>query len=139
MSAERNRNALTTAVEAWNAGETEAYLDIYSRAIVHHGLGPEPFDDVQNRAFYEVIWAAFPGSLLTIDDTVAQDDKLSARFRLEGEHHGEFMGIAPTRKAFVLPGQTIMRFTDAKIVERWTTSDLLGLMVQLGAVPPPAA
>jgi hypothetical protein len=47
------------------------------------------------------------------------------------------MGVPPSGRAFVLNGQTAMRFRDARVVERWTTADLLGLLVQLGAVPAP--
>lgn len=64
---------------------------------------------------------------------------LSVRFRLQGEHRGEFMGLAATGSPFVMAGQTTMRFLDARVVERWTVADVYGLLVQLGAIPPPAA
>ena len=137
MPAEENRATLTAAVEAWNAGDGEGYLALYDPAIVHHGLAPEPFDAAANRGFYEAMWAAFPGSQLVVDDTVAEGDKLAARFHLGGEHKGEFLGVPPTGRPFVLNGQTVMRFRDSRVVERWTTGDILGLMVQLGALPPP--
>lgn len=137
MSTAQNTSALHDAVAAWNEGDGEAYLTLYSEDVTHHGPAPEPFDAAANRAFYEATWAAFPESRLTIDDVVAAGDKVSARFHLEGKHQGEFMGIPATGRPFVLPGQTILRFAGGKVVERWTTSDLLGLMVQLGVVPPP--
>jgi len=136
---EVNRAALAAAVEAWNAGDGERYLELYDPAAVHRGLSPEPLDMGANRGFYEATWAAFPGSQLTVDDVVAEGDKLAARFHLSGEHHGDFMGVPATGRPFVLNGHTIMRFRDGRVVERWTTGDLLGLMVQLGALPPPAA
>lgn len=139
MPAEQNRAALDTAVAAWNKGDEETYLKVYDPSVRHHGLGPEPFDQAANRAFYEGLWAAFPGSQLTIDDTIAEGDQLAVRFHLDGEHHGEFMGVPPTGRAIVLNGQTVMRFGDGRVVERWTTGDLLGLMIQLGAIPAPAA
>jgi predicted ester cyclase len=135
MSAEQNRAALGAAVEAWNQDERETYLEVYDPAIRHHGLGPEPLDQVTNRGSYEAMWAAFPSSQLTIDDTIAEGDQLAARFRLSGEHLGEFMGIPATGRPFVLNGQTVMRFRDGRILERWTTADMLGLLVQLGAMP----
>jgi predicted ester cyclase len=139
VSAEQNRVALDAAVAAWNAGDGETYLKLYDPAIQHHGLGPEPFDQAANRAFYEGMWAAFPGSRLTVDDVIVDGDQLAARFHLSGEHHGEFMGVPPTGRAFVLNGQTMMRFRDRRVVERWTVADLLGLMIQLGAVPAPGS
>lgn len=139
MSAEQNRAALDAAVAAWNKGDGATYLKVYDPSVRHHGLGPEPFDQTANRAFYEGMWTAFPGSQLTIDDTIAEGDQLAVRFHLTGEHHGEFMGVPPTGRAFVLVGQTVLRFRDGRVVERWTTGDLLGLLVQLGAIPGPAA
>jgi predicted ester cyclase len=137
VTAEQNRAALDTAVAAWNKGDGETYLKLYDPSVRHHGLGPEPFDQAANRAFYEGMWAAFPGSQLTIDDTIAEGDQLAVRFHVSGEHHGEFMGVPPTGREFVLVGQTAMRFRDGRVGERWTTVDLLGLMIQLGAVPVP--
>lgn len=137
MSAEQNRAALAAAVEGWNKGDGEAYLALYDPSIRHHGLGPESFDQTANRAFYEAIWAAFPDAQLTLDDTIAEGEKLAARFHLAGEHQGEFMGVPPTGRSFVLAGQTLMLFRDGRVVERWTTGDMLGLLTQLGAIPPP--
>jgi steroid delta-isomerase-like uncharacterized protein len=137
MSAEQNRAALGAAVAAWNQGDGETYLKVYDPAIRHHGLGPEPLDQAANRVSYEAMWAAFPGSQITIDDTIAEGDQLAARFHLSGEHLAEFMGIPATGRPFVLNGQTVMRFRDGRILERWTTADMLGLLIQLGAMPGP--
>ena len=93
MSAEQNRAALGAAIVAWNQGDGETYLKVYDPAIRHYGLGPEPLDQAANRASYEAMWAAFPGSQITIDDTIADGDQLAARFHLSGKHLGEFMGI----------------------------------------------
>ena len=133
------RDALAAAVDAWNSGDGERYLELYDPAIAHHGLGPEPLDHRANRGFYEGLWAAFPGARLTIDDTVAEDDRLALRFHLAGEHRGEFMGVPATGRTFVLNAQTIMHFRDGRVVERWTTGDLLGLLTRLGALPAPGA
>jgi steroid delta-isomerase-like uncharacterized protein len=134
---EPNKDALAAAVEAWNAGHGERYLQLYDASIVHHGPAPEPLDQEANQAFYEELWAAFPGAQLAIDDTVAEGDKLAIRFRLTGEHKGDYRGIPPTGRPFVLNGQTILRYQDGRVVERWTTADLLGLLTQLGAIPAP--
>ena len=132
-----NRAVLFAAVDAWNAGDFERYLELYDAAVVHHGLAPQPFDHDANRGFYAALRAAFPGAELTVDDTIAEGDQLAARFHLTGEHQGPFLGVPATGRPFRLEAQTIMRFRDGRVVERWTTGDLLGLMVQLGAVPPP--
>ena len=139
MSVEANQKALAAAVDAWNAGAHDRYLALYDPSIVHPGLGPEPFDEKANRGFYEAIWAAFPGAQLEIDDTLADGDTLALRFHLAGEHKGEFMGVPPTGRSFVLNGETILAFGDGRVIERWTTGDLLGLLTQLGAIPAPGS
>ena len=118
-----------------NKSGGERYLALYDHTVRHHGLTPEPLDEAANRAFYESMWTAFPGARISILDTVAEGDKLAVRFTLSGEHHGEFLGVVATGRSFVLPGQTVMRFVDGRVVERWTAADLLGLLNQLGAFP----
>lgn len=138
MSVEQNRATLNAAVTALNKGDVDGYVALlYDSSIRHHGLGPEPFDEAGNRAFYEGWWAAFPDTQVTIDDTIAEGDKLAMRFHMTGQHHGEFMGLAPTGRSFVVMAQTVMLFRDSRVIERWTTGDLLGLLIQLGAIPAP--
>jgi predicted ester cyclase len=66
-------------------------------------------------------------------------DKITIRFTLSRRHEGAFLGVPATGTEIVLPGITILRFGAAgKTVERWSNADMLGLLVQLGAVPAPA-
>lgn len=136
---DENKSVFAAAVDGWNSGDGERYLELYDSSIVHHGVAAEPLDQRANRGFYEALWAAFPGAQLIIDDTIGEEDTLAIRFRLVGEHRGPFLGVPATGRPFVLNGQTIMRFEDGRVVERWTTGDLLGLLVQLGALPAPGA
>jgi predicted ester cyclase len=80
-----------------------------------------------------------PRRSLTIEDTVAEADKLALRFNVSGRHDGEFMGVAPTGRPFVLNGQTVMLCRDGQVLQRWTIGNMLGLLMQLGAIPAPAA
>ncbi|MDD1673081.1 MAG: ester cyclase [Methanomicrobiales archaeon] len=79
--------------------------------------------------------AAFHGLHVTIDDMMANGDKVSARFTARGVHKGEFMGLPPSGKAIVMTGIEIFRLRNGKIVELWGEANLLGLMQQLGVVP----
>ncbi|MDQ4134149.1 MAG: ester cyclase [Actinomycetota bacterium] len=132
---DEKREAFSVAVDAWNAGDGDGYLELYDLSIRHHGLAPEPLDHQANRRFYEALWAGFPGAQLTIHDMIAEGDRLAIRFDLIGEHKGEFMSLPATGRGVVLSGQTIMRFLDGRVVERWTTADLFGLLTQLGVLP----
>lgn len=138
MSAEENKAALQRAVDAWNAGDLDGYLRLYDESVAHHGVTPEPLDSAANRGFYEGMWKGFPGARLTLEDVLAEGDKLAVRFHVSGRHEGDFMGLPPTNREFVLSGLTVMRFRDARIVERWTIADMFGLLTQLGALPAPA-
>jgi len=80
---------------------------------------------------------AFPDVRLTIEDMVAEGDKVAVRWAWSGTHRGEYMGIAPTGKEVTYTGITIHRITGGKIVESWDEVDNLGLMQQLGVAPPP--
>ena len=138
--------ALVERVEAarqrWNAGDLPGYLEVYAEDLRYHGVEPEPMGKPAVAAFYEQFWAAMgapgrPGPQLDFAERLADGDLYSARFTVSGEHRGDFMGVAATGRPYVLEGITIMRFGGDEVVERWTTADFLGLMVQLGAVPAP--
>jgi predicted ester cyclase len=81
---------------------------------------------------------AFPDLQTTIEDMVAEGDKVVVRFRGRGTHQGETEAFGPpTGKRMEMTGITINRVSDGKIVEAWTNSDALGMMQQLGLIPSP--
>jgi len=82
--------------------------------------------------------AAFHDLNVTVDDIMAEEDKVTARFTARGVHKGEFMGLPPTGKAITMTGIEIFRIKDGKIVELWGEANLMGLMQQLGILPAPA-
>ncbi len=68
---------------------------------------------------------------------IEQGDRIAARFVLVGEHRGLFLGAPATGRPIALPGLTIMHFRAGRVVERWSTADMLGLLAQIGAWSPP--
>ena len=92
--------------------------------------GPDGF-----KANIEMYLDAFTGAHITVDDQIAEGDKVASRWTGRGTHTGEIQGIAPTGKEITVTGLTISRLDGEKIVEEWTTWDTLGMLVQLGAVP----
>ena len=78
---------------------------------------------------------AFPDFQTTIDDILAQGDKVVVRFTARGTHRGKFQGVAPTGKQVTWAGINIYQITGGKIAETWQLGDALGLMQQLGAIP----
>jgi predicted ester cyclase len=82
--------------------------------------------------------ATFSGTQFVIEDQIAGGDKVATRVTLRATHNlGDFQGLAPTGKQVAVPAVSIEHIKDGKIAERRVTSDWLGMMQQLGLVPPP--
>ena len=94
-------------------------------------------DYAATRAFYEAIWESFPSPSLEFHDMLESDNHITIRFTMTGRHEGIFMDVPPTGRSIVLPGITILRFEGDHCVERWSSADMLGLLVELGALPAP--
>jgi predicted ester cyclase len=73
----------------------------------------------------------------TIEDLIAEGDKVVARWRSHATHQGDYMGIAPSGKEVEFTGISVYRIEEGKIAESWTVEDQLGLMRQIGAIPEP--
>lgn len=131
------REAIDRAVAAYNDGDLDRYMETYDPSVVLHGYAPEPIDHAGGKAFYSMMRAAFPDAKIALDDALQEGDKVALRFTLKGTHQGDFMGVPATGKPVVITGQSFFQFKGPKIVERWQLVDLLGVMVQIGAVPPP--
>ena len=80
--------------------------------------------------------AAFPDATWTAEQLVVDGDRVAAHLRFRGTHEGAFLGIAPTRKAVEIGGIAIYRVEGGTVREEWVVRDLLGLLTQLGAIPP---
>jgi predicted ester cyclase len=135
MTADDNVAALYAAVAHWNAGNLEGYLTLYDPEAVLHGYaGLEPgLSGI--RRFYQSFWAAFPGSRLVLEDVFAAGNKVASRFLLRGEHRGAFQSIEATGAQVSVPGITILEFRDGRCLKRWSHTDAVGLLQQIGAFP----
>ena len=139
MGIEENKSAVVEAIDTFNNPDTRReYLEVHDSSVTAHGLGPGgPTDFEGVTQFYETLWSAFPDVEATIEDTIAEGDSVSFRVTVRGTHQGEFMGVPPSGNQVAFGVQNIYRFRDGKVVERWSNPDLLGLMVQIGAMPAP--
>jgi steroid delta-isomerase-like uncharacterized protein len=80
---------------------------------------------------------AFPEIQMTVEDLIAEGDKVVTRWTARGTHQGELMGIPPSGNPVEVTGITIDRIEGGKVVETWANYDALGMMQQVGAVPEP--
>lgn len=81
--------------------------------------------------------AAFPDLKFSIKEQITEGDKVASRFEWTGAHQGEFMGVPATGHPVRVWGIVIDRFEAGRIKDTRIIMDTLGLMIQLGAIPPP--
>ena len=101
--------------------------------------GPQPIAGKPAvKVFYQALFDAFPDCHVATDHQMVEGSDLAWRFRFAGTHTGTFQGAPPSGRPFEINGITILRFGERRCVERWAVADFLTLMVQIGAIPPPA-
>lgn len=102
---------------------------------VHFPGEAKPLSIAESKEIMKMFNTAFPDLKFTIEDQIAEGDRVVSRVTTEGTHKGEFQGVAPTGKKVRSSVIAINRIVDNKIAERWTELDNLGIMQQIGAVP----
>ncbi|MEO9169898.1 MAG: ester cyclase [Candidatus Baltobacteraceae bacterium] len=120
--------------QAINSGDFSAFDEIVASDILDHDPAPEQSGGPDGyKAFFGAFRQAFPDLKISIDHLVKDDDNVAIAYTATGTHRGEFLGHAPTGKAISVRGMQIARFRDGKMVERWGSSDELGILKQIGA------
>jgi steroid delta-isomerase-like uncharacterized protein len=138
MSVDRNKETARKLYELINTGQVEAIGDLVSTDYVEHdplpgqGVGR---DGVLDR-FSMLTGALAPH--FTIEDIVAEGERVVVRWTNSGTHVGEFAGIPPTGRAFTINGFDLYRVADGKLCEHWHVIDQLSMLGQLGLLPQPA-
>lgn len=137
MSTEQNITAVRRFVERGiNQHNLDEFDVFYSPEVVDHALPPNVPSGLEGRKlFASAFFSAFPDIQITIEDLVAEGDRVAARQSARGTHTGELMGIPPTGKQVSITGMFIFRFENGKVVEHWEIFDQLGMMQQLGVIP----
>jgi steroid delta-isomerase-like uncharacterized protein len=119
-----------------NEGRHDLADEFLTENIELHGSGLAPGLEVVKQ-FYTEFSAAFPDGKNTIEDVVAEGDRVVARTTFTGTHQGEIQGIPATGKRASITMITIFRLANGKIDEGWLVNDSLGMMQQLGVIPTP--
>jgi predicted ester cyclase len=127
------RDGSLHAVEKGNVAAIDASV---SPDFIDHSLRMGLSSD-RNR--FKRTWAtfraAFPNFHVTVDDAIADGDKIVVRITNRGTHQGEFFGISPTGREVTFTSIVVFRIADRTIAERWGVLDMFGLLQQLGATP----
>jgi len=105
--------------------------------VVNHGAPPGTPPGIEGvKAVMGMWFKPFSDWRMTVEDMIAEGDKVAVRFTLRFKHTGDFQGIPATGKQVTLSGIEILHIKSGKLAEHWEQFDMLGLMQQLGAVPP---
>jgi steroid delta-isomerase-like uncharacterized protein len=141
MTTATNRAIVHRFVEdAYNAGNPARLDELCAADVVIHDPAQPAVRDLQAlKQLWSAQRAAFPDVRTTIEDLVAEGDRVAKRFTVRGTQTGEFNGLAPTGRQFALAGIDILRISEGKIREIWYGYDMLGVLQQLGVMPQPAA
>ena len=138
MSTESNKIVVRRFLEAFNAGNLAGVAAVCAPNVVVHNSGaPDPLNLEGFRQLAGVFLAAFPGGKHTIEDLIAEGDKVVCRATYRGTHTGDLMGIPPTYKSVTVSAMIIDQLADGKIVESWRLFDQMAMMQQLGVIPAP--
>jgi steroid delta-isomerase-like uncharacterized protein len=123
--------------EILDGGNLDLVDEIFEpQYVLHDPSSPQEVRGLEgSKQFVVMFRSAFPDIAHTIEDQVAEGDKVVTRLRAHATHTGDLMGIPATGKGVTIEGISIWRIADGKIEECWFNYDALGLMRQLGVIP----
>ncbi|HEY5538405.1 MAG TPA: ester cyclase [Thermoplasmata archaeon] len=125
--------------DAFSKGKLSVVDELADRNFVDHDTPLPGFESGAEglKQFIGAIRTGFPDLGVAVNDLVSQGDKVWARATFTGTHKGSFMNIPPTGKRISFEVMDIVRFSGGKVAEHWGVADSLGLLTQLGVIPPP--
>lgn len=136
MAKADNIAAQERLAENINAGNIDIAVESFAVDAVDHDPAPNQGPGREGfKTFFTELTAAFPDAHIEPEHMVADDENIAIAYTLTGTHEGDFNGIPATRKKIEVRGVQIGRFANGQIVERWGSSDELGILEQLGIKP----
>ncbi len=133
MSEENKAIARRDYEEVWNNRNLAAIDDLYEPDHLRHG-GVGESGNAGYRQFVTMYTDAFPDVRFTVEDVIAEGDKVVTRWTAIGTHKGDLPDIPATGTLVTVTGISIYKVLNGKIVEEWGSWDGLGLMQQLGVL-----
>jgi len=135
MSVEENKAIMRRFEEAPKENAPSILDELMTENFVVHTQGVD-FDLESWKRISTYMYTAFPDFRSTIEDMVAEGDKVACRLIWQGTHQGEYLNAAPTGKKVTGTMYGIYRFKEGKIAEMWMSQDRLAIFQQLGVSPP---
>ncbi len=133
-----NHGIVERFVDTVNAKSYEKLDELVHPDYVDHDPIPGQGPGIEGlKASYQIFDGTFPDIQFALEDVVAEDDLVVARGVLIGTNSGPFMGIPPTGRPMRWTATRMFRIRDDKISEGWLNIDMVGMLVQMGVIPPP--
>jgi steroid delta-isomerase-like uncharacterized protein len=137
MSIEANKLAMRRFTDFINTADQKLGAELIAKDAVFWVPGrPEPMGGLagymnvlgmMRSGFSDVQWS--------LEETIAEGDKIAARFTMTGTHDGTFFGVPATGRRIEVHAMNFYRFAEGKVVEEYGQPDLLGLLQQIGVMP----
>jgi predicted ester cyclase len=139
MSTEAHKTLVRRFVEeVQSQGRLEVLDELVAPTFVNYTAPPGvPSNREGVKQITLLFRRAFPDGVMTVEDMIAEGDTVATRKTFRGTHQGEFMGIPPTGRRVAIELIDMVRVVDGRVVEHWNVVDNLGLLQQLGVLPPP--
>jgi steroid delta-isomerase-like uncharacterized protein len=137
MLPEENKAVVRRFFAALDDQDVDTVGDMLASDYRLHFDGNPVMDRGAGIGFFSAFIAAFPDISHQVQDQLAEGDLVATRILVRGTHQKEMMGIPATGKEIAISAINMVRVDDGKIAEHWVNSDSLGMMMQLGVVPPP--
>jgi steroid delta-isomerase-like uncharacterized protein len=137
MSAEQNKSIVRRWVEeGWNKRNLALIDQLFAPNFYQHETGPEMVNSSEAlKVFVSGYLSAFPDLQFTIEDLIAEGDKVVWRFKATGTNTGPFLGGPSTGKSVAVTGTVTFRLENSRMAEAWLNLDVLGLLQQVGIIP----
>ena len=139
MSLDQNKELARRYVEdVWGKGNVVAEEELLATDFVDHmpPLGTPPTREGHHQSLV-MFRTAFPDLQITLEDLIAEGDKVVDRWTVRGTQTGDLFGVSRTGKQIEISGMDILRIEGGRIQEIWHIEDVLGMMRQLGVLPQP--
>lgn len=137
MQAENNKLTMNRFLEFINTASEALAEELISQDAIFYVPGrPDPMRGPSGYlGIIHMMRSGFPDIQWTLDELIAENDQVAARYTMHGTHKGTFFGVPPTGKSIEIGAINFYRFSDGQIIEEFGQPDLLGLLQQIGAVP----
>jgi steroid delta-isomerase-like uncharacterized protein len=136
VTLEENKTVVRRFIDEVFVRQDPAAVDeLVAEDFTPHSWGSVPPGREALKAAQQRVSAGLRDASMTIEDMIAEGDRVAVRLTSRGTHAGEFMGMPPSGKSYEISETHVLRLRDGQVVEHWRDADMLGMMQQLGAMP----